>query len=203
MKKWKKLKRAICGIIAIGVIISCPRNAYASDSSKMDEYLNVIEDFNKENGCNLEITDMEQFMNNVYNRVSPEEFYSLIKGDAVNQTIALSDDENATQINPRYKANQNIEYAAPITCGNWSSVVFATIETQYLYSGATNFVRYVCGGAYYSSYDTSYKFIFNSIQCTSLTAKACTVKYVGYWKVPATGLTDLTTRTYTITYYAE
>ena len=30
-----------------------------------------------------------------------------------------------------------------------------------------------------------------------------TIKYLGNWKVPATGLTDMTTRTYTITYYAK
>lgn len=169
----------------------------------IENYKNVIEKVNILYNTKFAITDMDSFISNICNKMEPEEFEKILMEDAANIQNAPTEVKiEAKEMRPSIRAGRNevVEYTALITQGSWGAVCYALIETTFFSTGSPKFVSYRGGGVKWNDTDTTYNFKTSSVQCVTIAPTNCYVMYKGFWKIPATGIADLTSRTYYITY---
>lgn len=186
----------------ISFISLLPIEALATSNEYYHEdYQDIIDKVNAEFDKNIAITNEDAFMENVFNKMSPEEFNNLLIGNLAQEDSAIPDDETigVPTITP-FVAPEVIKYSTDISFGSWTSRLNARIETIIGANGTNSFLRYVDAGYAWDANWTTWLYYAYEMSCTSFSSSSCKVSYKGYWTIPKTGVTDLTIVTYNITY---
>lgn len=199
--KKKVISKIVVFCMTLGLIF-CPitsMKAIASNYS-IKSYEAVIDQVNEMYDTNIAITDFDLFSQNVYNKITPEEFMSLLTNISTDDGSAKSSVEVSM---PSTRAtNEVVSYYAMVNHGNWSSQVFADIETTFFTDSTPKFIRFVGAGVDWNANSSSWTYKPRAANCESFSSTTCKVKYNGNWVIPSTGVEDLTDITYRITYTA-
>lgn len=200
-KKEKRISKILVFCMALGLIM-CPITSMKTIAANysLENYKAVINQANEMYGTNIAITDFNLFLQNVYNKISPEEFMSILTNISTDNGTIKSNVEAAM---PQTRAtNEVVSYYATVNYGNWSSQVFADIETTFFTDNTPKFIKFVGAGADWNGNSPSWTYRPRSADCESFSSTICKVKYNGNWVIPSTGVEDLTYITYRITYNA-
>ena len=195
-------QRIISFIMGVMVLLCCFSSVVSADNNEYDitKYYDAINLYNKDFHHNIAITDEEAFITNICAKISPEDFYDFLIYTIPEDTLPAAFNEGTDmRTTARSAENELVKYYADIEKGEWKSRLNAVIETKYLSSGSSVFVRYVSAGYAWDDNWTTWLFRADNITCTEFSSKKCKVQYKGYWTIPASGLTDLVLYTYNIT----
>lgn len=189
-KRFRNIFLSFCFVIILSFTQSVDVRALSIYT--MEDYTCVINNINTEYGLNIQITDMDTFNKNIFNVISPGEFENMLLSSSTEVPSELS--LRAAPIEKKYYAD--------IFHGTWQSRLNGVFLMNYNASdNSPYFISLVSAGCAWDDNWTSWLFKAESIVCTSFSSSSCTLSYNGCWMIPATGVTDLTWITYTITYY--
>lgn len=203
MKREKK--KSILKILTFCMTLSlifCPITSMKTIAANysLENYESVIVQANEMYGTNIVITDLNLFLQNVYNKMTPEEFMSILAKISTDNRSVKS---NVEATIPQTRAtNEVVSYYVTVNHGNWSSQVFADIETTFFADSTPKFIKFIGAGADWNGNSPSWTYRPRTADCESFSSTTCKVKYNGNWVIPSTGVEDLTYITYRITYTA-
>ena len=196
-------KKVVNFVMVVMMVLCCFSSEVSAENNEYDisEYYDKIELYNEIFHRNIAITDKETFVANICTKMSSEDFYDFLICTTLADTIQVPFDEGIDMRDTARSAeNELVKYYADIEKGEWKSRLNAVIETKYLSSGSSVFVKFVSAGYAWDDHCSTWLFCADDITCTECSSKKCTVKYKGYWTIPSSGLTDLVLYTYNITY---
>lgn len=197
VKKYLSKLLVICIVIGFSVYYMSPIAVNAASYS-MADYETVIEHINTTYGKNIDIVNLNLFMQNVYNKITPSEFEQILIGNTSQRSN--TDHKYNVSDSPSRARNEIVMYKSPISYGNWVSEVSAKIETTFFSDSTPKFIKYIDAGNAWNDKSPNWMFRLHLKNLVSFSDTSCKVSYKGYWMIPLTGVADTAYLTYNITY---
>jgi len=165
----------------------------------IEEYLEVIDRYNEENGTELYIDDYNTFFENVVNVITPEELYLSFE-EAPNNELIICKSEVKKKSIIDSEPVQVIGYKSDFGGGNYRALLESSIKTRFV-GNKHKFVK--LEDVKVSNYDNEkYAFMLRECNNTFFNQDRCDFTVTGAWKNKSTGISDAVFYTYVISFRA-